>query len=166
MNNFNILQDWARSDDDQRHRVSFDGTIHTSMDKASTPWQKLTNGFQLSGAIQYYSPLPFNITTGSNTIQGTAARPTIGGVYIGRNVGVGFDLVNVSLRLSRTFPISERLRLQLMAEMFNVPNHTNDMIPSGSFGSGTYPTNPSATFGTPGAVGDPRGAQFALRLTF
>jgi hypothetical protein len=166
MNNFNILQDWARSDDDQRHRVSFDGTIHTPMDKASTPWKMVTNGFQLSGALQYYSALPFNITAGSNTIQGTGARPTIGGAYIGRNLGRGFDFFNVSMRLSRTFPVSERLHLELMAEVFNALNHTNDMIPNGTFGSGTYPTTPSATFGTPGAVGDPRGGQFALRVTF
>ncbi len=166
MNNFNILQDWARSDDDQRHRVSFDGAVHTSMGKASTPWQMLTNGFQLSGALQYYSALPFNITTGSNTIQGTGARPALGGVSIGRNLGRGFDFFNASLRLSRSFPIGERLRLELMAEMFNALNHTNDMIPNGTFGSGTYPTNPSAAFGTPGAVGDPRGGQFALRVTF
>ena len=62
--------------------------------------------------LQYYSPLPFNITTGANTIQGTAARPTINGVFINRNAGSGFDFFNLNARLSRSFPITERLRLE------------------------------------------------------
>ena len=31
IDNFNIWRDYGRSDDDQRHRVVFDGTVHTSM---------------------------------------------------------------------------------------------------------------------------------------
>ena len=34
INNYNIWQDYGRSDDDQRHRLVFDGTVHTSMAKA------------------------------------------------------------------------------------------------------------------------------------
>ena len=30
INNFNIWQDYGRSDDDQRHRLVFDGAIHSS----------------------------------------------------------------------------------------------------------------------------------------
>jgi len=166
MNNFNILQDWARSDDDQRHRLVLDATAHTPMGKADTFAKRLAYGFQLSGALQYYSALPFNITTGSNTIQGTSARPTIGGVYIGRNLGQGFDFFNVNLRLSRAFALTERLRLEALAETFNLLNHPNYMVPNGTFGSGVYPTNPLPTFGTPTAVGDDRSMQFGLKLTF
>ncbi len=57
--------------------------------------------------LQYYSPLPFNITTGANTIQGTAARPTVNGVFINRNAGTGFDSLSLGARLSRSFQISE-----------------------------------------------------------
>ena len=103
INNFNIWQDYGRSDDDQRHRLVFNGTIHSSMGKASTPWQRISRGFQLSGMLQYYSALPFNITTGANTIQGTSARPTVNGVFINRNAGTGFDFFNVNARLSRSF---------------------------------------------------------------
>src|SRR5262249_44538879 len=46
----NIWLDYGRSDDDQRHRVVVDGAV------------QLTHGFQLSGGLQYYSALPFNIT--------------------------------------------------------------------------------------------------------
>jgi hypothetical protein len=166
MNNFDIRQDWSRSDDDQRHRFVLDGTVHTPLTKANSLTRRLWYGFQLSGAIQYYSALPFNIVTGANTIQGTAARPTIGGVYVGRNLGAGFDFLNVNMRVSRSFALTERLHLEALAEAFNILNHPNYAVPNGTFGAGIYPTAPSATFGTPGAVGDDRSLQFGLRLTF
>jgi hypothetical protein len=85
---------------------------------------------------------------------------------IGRNAGIGFDFVNVNARLSRSFAITERLRLEAMAEAFNALNHRNDMIPNGTWGSGEYPSRPSASFGTATAVGDPRSFQLAARLNF
>lgn len=166
INNFNIWQDYGRSDDDQRHRLVIDGTVHTSMAKANSAWERLSHGFQLSSMLQYYSPLPFNITTGANTIQGTAARPTINGVFINRNAGTGFDFVNLGGRLSRSFQISERFRVQAMAEGFNLTNHVNGVTLNGVFGAGTYPTNPSPTYKQVTAVNDPRGFQFAVRATF
>jgi hypothetical protein len=166
IDNFNIWQDYGRSDDDQRHRLVFDGTIHSSMAKASTPWQRLSHGFQLSGMLQYYSALPFNITTGANTIQGTAARPTIDGTFINRNTGSGFDFFNVNARLSRTFRVGERLRLEGMAEAFNLLNHVNGVTLNGTFGTGAYPANPSPAFRQITAVSDSRSLQLALRLSF
>ncbi|HEY7209658.1 MAG TPA: TonB-dependent receptor [Bryobacteraceae bacterium] len=166
LDNFNIWRDWARSDDDQRHRVVFDGTVHSPMGKASTAWERISHGFQLSGILQYYSALPFNVTTGANTIQGTAARPTVHGDFIGRNTGHGFDFLSLSARLSRTFAFGERWRLEAFAESFNVLNHRNNLIPNGTFGTGAYPLNPLPSFGRPTAVGDPRSLQLALRLTF
>jgi hypothetical protein len=136
------------------------------MGKASTLWERISRGFQLSTILQYYSPLPFNITAGNTTIQGTAARPTVNGDFIGRNTGKGFDFFTVSARLSRVFPISERVRLEAVAEAFNALNHVNGVTLNGVFGSGAYPTNPSPTFMRTTAVGDPRSLQLALRLTF
>ena len=167
INNFNIWQDYGRSDDDQRHRLVFDATIHSSMDAANTTWKRLSHGFQLSGILQYYSALPLNLTTGANTVQGTSARPTLpDGSFIGRNTGSGFDYFSLNGRLSRTFVIGERLRLQGIAEAFNALNHRNNLIPNGVFGPGAYPNAALPTFGQPTAVGDPRTMQLALRLTF
>jgi hypothetical protein len=166
ISNFNLWQDWARSDDDQRHRVVFAATAHSPMGVANSMWDRLNHGFRLSGILQYYSPLPFNITTGANTVQGTAARPTLNGSFIGRNTGTGFDSFTVSGRLSRTFALGEHLHLEAMAEAFNALNHRNNLIPNGTFGLGLYPTNPLPAFRQPTAVGDPRSLQFALRLAF
>jgi hypothetical protein len=166
IDNFNIWQDYGRSDDDQRHRLVFDGTIHSPAGKASSNWEHLSHGFQLTAMVQYYSALPFNITTGANTIQGTAARPTINGAFINRNAGPGFDSLSVGARLSRSFQITERLRLEGLAEGFNLTNHVNGVTLNGVFGTGAYPSNPSASFGQVTAVNDPRSMQLALRLHF
>jgi len=166
INNFNIWQDYGRSDDDQRHRLVFDGTIHTSLGRADTLWEHLSHGFQLTGMLQYYSPLPFNITTGANTVQGTAGRPAINGVFINRNAGSGFDFFDLNARLSRAFQLTEALKLTLLAEGFNLTNHVNGVTLNGVFGTGAYPANPSPSFKQVTAVGDPRAFQLAVRLAF
>ncbi|QOY86836.1 TonB-dependent receptor [Paludibaculum fermentans] len=163
---YNIWQDWGRSDDDQRHRVVFNGTIHSSMSPAKTAWQLLSHGFQLGGMLQYYSALPFNITAGSNTVQGTAARPMVNGAFIERNAGQGFDLFNLNARLSRAFQFTERLRMEAIAETFNSLNRANGVTLNGVFGSGAYPANPSSTFGQVTSVADSRTMQLALRISF
>jgi hypothetical protein len=166
IDNFNIWRDYARSDDDQRHRLVFDGSIHSPGGPGANLWQRMTRGFTLNTLLQYSSPLPFNITTGAQTIQGTAARPTVNGVLMNRNAGVGFDFFSLGARLSRSFQLTERLRLEALAEGFNLTNHVNGVSLNGAFGTGLYPTNPSPSFGRVTAVGDPRGFQFALRVAF
>ncbi|HEX6545993.1 MAG TPA: TonB-dependent receptor, partial [Bryobacteraceae bacterium] len=166
LDNFNIWRDWGRSDDDQRQRLVIDGTLHSPMGPAHTVWEHVSHGFQLSGILQYYSPLPFNVTTGATTIQGTTARPIVNGDYIGRNTGIGFSNTTLNARLSRSFQLNERIRLEAMAEAFNLLNHRNNLFPNGTFGPGLYPVNPLPSFGQPTAVGDPRTLQLALRLTF
>jgi hypothetical protein len=166
IDNFNIWQDYSRSDDDQRHRVMFDGTIHSPIGAANTLWERISHGFQLNGMLQYYSALPFNITTGTTTIQGTSARPTINGAFISRNAGTGFDFVNVNARVSRTVQVTERSRLEATVEAFNLLNHVNGVALNGTFGTGAYPANPLPTFKQITAVADPRTLQFGLRVSF
>ncbi len=166
LNNFNIWQDYGRSDDDQRHRFVFEGSTHTPQGRANTLWGHVSHGFELTALLQYYSSSPLNLTTGSTTVQGTAARPSVGGVFIGRNVGTGADFFNLSGRLTRNLRVSDRVRLQLIAEGFNLTNHVNAVSLNGVFGTGSYPSNPSPTFRQITAVSDPRALQFALRLAF
>jgi hypothetical protein len=127
----NIWLDYGRSDDDQRHRVVFDGAVHS-------------HGFQLSGMLQYYSALPFNITSGVTTVQGTTGRPIVNGEFIPRNAGTGNDFFSVSARLSRTFRIGDRVTLEGMAEAFNALNHRNNLTRNGVFGAGRVPVEPVA----------------------
>ena len=163
---FDLSKDWGRSDDDQRHRFVFTGGVNSSMEPARDAWEVLSHGFQLSSMLQAYSALPFNITSGVTTIQGTAGRPTVNGEFIPRNAGVGSDFFSMSLRVSRAFRIGGRVRLEGLAEVFNLTNRTNNLTRNTNFGSGAYPTNPLPSFNQITAVGDSRTWQFALRARF
>ncbi len=72
INPLDVSKDWGRSDDDQRHRLVINGAVNTPREPAADAWGRITHGFQLSGMLQAYSALPFNITSGVNTTQGTA----------------------------------------------------------------------------------------------
>ena len=129
---FDLSKDWGRSDDDQRHRLVVNGAV-------------TVHGFQVSGLLQSYSALPFNITSGVTTLQGTAGRPIVNGAFIPRNAGIGPDFFSTSLRLSRTFTLSDRVRLEGLVEGFNLTNRANVVTVNGNFGAGAYPASPSST---------------------
>jgi hypothetical protein len=173
-----IMRDWGRSDDDQRHRLVVNATVNTSMAPATTAWERISHGFQLSSMLQYYSALPFNITSGVANLQGTTSRPLADGKtaptnfdvravsLIPRNAGIGSDFFSWNLRVSRAFPITGDVKIEGLVEAFNLTNRVNDLTRNSNFGAGAYPTNPVSTFNQITAVGDPRTLQFGLRLTF
>ena len=162
-NNFNIRDDRGLSDNDQRHRLTLSGQLQAPPARSDNLFRKVLAGFQLSSIFTYSSPYPFNVVIGGvNTIQGTAARPA----GVARNTGVGFNLATVDLRLGRSITITERWRLEAMAEAFNLFNRTNYLNPNTNFGTGPYPTSPISTFGRAQAAFDPRQIQFGLRVNF
>jgi hypothetical protein len=139
--------------------------------------ERLTNGWSFSYLFSYASALPFDVRAGSDLNADTNNNDrasTVGGVVsvgqnigsVGRNIGRGFSYQSLDLRLSRTFSLVERVRLQALVETFNVFNHANFQVPNGNFGTGIYPTSPAAGFGQPTAAADPRQMQFGLRLSF
>jgi hypothetical protein len=163
---FDLSKDWGRSDNDQRHRLVLSGTAQSPTTPAGNGWETLTRNWQLSGLLQAYSALPFNITSGVTTIQGTAGRPVVNGQFIERNAGEGNDFFSLGLRVSRTFHLTSRIGLEALAEAFNVTNRENVLTRNTNFGSGSYPDNPSPNFGQPTAVGEPRSFQLGARLRF
>jgi hypothetical protein len=184
INNFDFTVDRSPSDDYQRNRLAVNAMVNSPASEAHGFASHLTHGWRLSGILQYYSRLPFNATTGTNTRHATAQRPCIlsytltengglnpcteamGGAVIGRNAGAGFDFFGMNARLSRTFSITERVKLEGMAETSNALNHRNNMIPNGTWGTQADPSLPNSTFGQATAVGDPRNVQLAARFTF
>jgi hypothetical protein len=163
---FDLTKDWGRSDDDQRHRLVVNGSLQTSTKPATTGWERLVNGFQVSGILQAYSGFPFNVLSGVTTIQGTPGRPIVNSEFIPRNAGKGSAFLSLNLRVSRAIRLGDRAHLDLLAEGFNLTNHLNVVTRNTTFGSGTYPTNPLPTFGRPTGVGESRAFQFGLRLGF
>ena len=166
IDHLDLSKDWGRSDDDQRHRLVINGTVQTSTAPAATFWQYLVNGFQVSGMVQAYSRLPFNIISGVTTIQGTPGRPIVNGNFIDRNAGTGSDFFNVNVRVSRAFRLPGHVQLEALLEGFNLTNHVNVVTWNTNFGPGAYPTSPLPTFNQPTAVGEPRSFQFGARLRF
>jgi hypothetical protein len=123
-------------------------------------------GWSISGVLQYYSTLPLNLLAGTNTVQGTAARPLVNGDFLSRNAGTGCDSFTVSARVSKSFVWRERARVEVTAEAFNALNHRNDVSLNATFGPGAYPANPLPSFGQATVAGDPRGGQLGLRVSF
>ena len=166
INPFDPMQDWGRSDDDERHRLVINGSVNSPMGPARTVAGRLTHGFRVGALLRYYSTLPLNITSGVTTVQGTAARPIVDGTFIDRNSGTGPDFFSLDIRASRAFRINPRLALEAFLEAFNVTNRENAVTMIGNFGSGTYPASPSPAFGRVTAVGEPRSLQLAVRARF
>ena len=116
--------------------------------------------------LQMYSALPFNVTSGVTTIQGTPGRPLVNGQFIPRNAGIGTSFVNLNMRVSRVFPIGEHRAIEALIEVFNLTNHQNVLTRNTNFGTGAYPANPSITFGQVTALGEPRAFQLGARYRF
>ncbi len=148
-----ISKDWARSDDDQRHRLVVSGGIDY-------------RGVVLSSIVQYSSALPFNITSGVTTLQGTAGRPIVNGAFIERNAGVADDFFTWNARVAKSVAIKGRAKIEAGIEVFNLTNRRNDIARNATFGAGAYPGTPSATFNQITAVAEPRSAQLMVRFVF
>ncbi|HTP30551.1 MAG TPA: carboxypeptidase-like regulatory domain-containing protein [Candidatus Acidoferrales bacterium] len=92
---------------------------------------------------------------------------------VGRNALRGPGFFGFDLQLSRTFQVRERLRLQVIANAFNILNHTNFVgafAPAGLAAGSSYGTVStglnSSTFGQVTGAYDPRIFQFAMKLSF
>ena len=48
----NIMKDWGRSDNDQRHRLVISGSVNSPTTPATTMWERLSYGFQASSMLQ------------------------------------------------------------------------------------------------------------------
>jgi hypothetical protein len=160
-NNFDLRDERGLSDNDQRHRLTVSGSVETPRSGNTNGLSRVYENFQLSYIFTYASRLPFNVQLGADRNFDTNFndRP----VGVGRNTGRGFDFASLDLRLSRAFHLTERFRLEALAEGFNLLNRANLQIPNNVFGTGL---TPRATFGQPTAAGDPRQIQFGLRLSY
>ena len=137
-NLFNLATEYANSDRDQRHRLNF-YTI------AEMPW-----GIQGSIRMQAHSAQPITpeprflnlVDRGRNTLRKDNA-------YFAFNFG-----------LERSFHLGERMKLIPRLEVFNAFNNKNNVNPLSTPGLFNFDG-----FLRQG-VGDPRQAQFSVRLKF
>jgi carboxypeptidase family protein/TonB-dependent receptor-like protein len=118
-----------------------------------------TQGCKASPCVQWINPAAF--------------VPNAPGTFgnVGRNELRGPGTVNVDTALSRIFGITERFRLEVRAEAFNIINHANfvgGISPAGTVAAfATMNTNlSSSAFGQVQSAFDPRILEFALKVHF
>lgn len=159
VNDINQLGDFEKGNSllDQRHRAIISG------------WYNLPWHFTIGSVTTMASGVPYNITVGQdlNGDRQNTDRPFINGSIIGRNAGRGSAIYNVSSFVEHEFLFTERLRLSVRAEAFNLLNHSNYYGRNGVWGTGVIPL---ATLGRPNAgianVDPNREFQFVFRFRF
>jgi len=132
LNPFNLRQDYALSDLDQRRRFTMSAVWQPSLSQVSSAAvRRVFGGFQFSGILALtdgkpYSgftsgnPTPAGILGGLLGVGGSSRAP-----FVGRNTFTGPGAANVDVRLAREFKFSERFRWQLIVEGFNIFNRVH-----------------------------------------
>jgi hypothetical protein len=176
----------ANSNQDVRHRFIANFV-------ATGPEKTFLRQFELSSIITAQSARPFTIFAGFDTNNDT--NPVTDRVGLAaRNTYFGDKLVSADLRLSRYFRLRERLKLQVIAEVFNLFNRANVDEVTSVYNHGDFcgpipmsykdaasraiqaiqpcpvgtPGAPIANplFGQPRTTFNPRQLQFAAKFTF
>jgi hypothetical protein len=168
----NLGADRGLSEFDQRHKVVVAGVF-------DSPWKNpFLVGFQLAPIFTYNSGHPFNLLAGGE-VNGNNHTTNERPIGAGRDTGLGPDQINLDMRLSWQHKVSEKARLQLTAEAFNIANHTNYASVNNEVGPlfgltpgfttfavhGSAALSPSQPLGFTSAF-PKREIQLGLRLTF
>ena len=183
--NRNLRAERADSLFDQRHRFVFSGVLTSPPAwRNGTGAQRFFADFIVAPIIEISSGRPFNILTGfdtNNDQSNQTDRPNVlpdGRLVVpppfstgslGRNRGITHSYASLDLRVTRAIRFGERIRLDIIAEGFNLFNRFNEAAASpffqdvNAFGQrgpgGRYYSRPTAAY-------DPRQFQFGLKLNF
>jgi hypothetical protein len=126
---YNRQLERADSVQDVRHRFVGNFT-------ATAPDHGFARNFEFSGIVTLQSPRPFTIFVG-NDINGDTNPVTDRVGWSPRNAYRGDHLYTVDLRLARTFHFTERTKLSLAFDAFNVFNRQNVNEVTSVYGGGT-----------------------------
>ncbi len=186
---FNIRGDRGLSDFDARHRFVINWLYELPL-----KGDRLVEGWQLSSIIQLQSGNPVNLVTNNNSFTGVnnTLRPDLVGPIViledptrwfdtsafvtpttpvthfgnlGRNVVIGPGFHNVDFSVLKKTNITERLRTEFRAEVFDLFNHANFGQPGRVVGTPTFGVITNTRFPTSDS-GSSRQLQFALKLIF
>jgi outer membrane receptor protein involved in Fe transport len=196
----NLQRDYGPTPNDQRHRFTFSGVWELPAGIHLAPIFTLASAVPIdillpdgssrvcelqrnAGARQFHTGAQLNAAIrqinaagGSlcpNTIPGTGFGPRVPLPLVPDDVKLGDRFSSLDLRVSKRFRLGEHVRIEPIAEVFNLFNVTNVLGFSKSNYSGFGNVIASADFGRPvttaGGVfgsGGPRAFQFAARVTF
>lgn len=155
-NPFNLAAEWGRSLTDRRHRFVFNGV-------AELPW-----GFQVSGLVWAMSGRAYHNNFGGDSngdglyLQERFDRAT--GMTLVRNGNTSDPIFKVDLRASKNFTLYKSLRVEAIAEAFNLFNRAN--YDPDSYGT-VYGTSQYLKPGpSTGELYLPRNIQLGFRIRF
>ncbi|HVQ38641.1 MAG TPA: TonB-dependent receptor, partial [Pyrinomonadaceae bacterium] len=186
--NRNFRAERADSLFDQRQRFVFSGVWAApgAWRSSSSGAERFFSDFTVAPILEISSGRPFNIITGTETngdLQSSNDRPSVdasGNLFaptatpftsgsLGRNSGITHSYAALDLRVTRAIRFGERMRLDIIAEGFNLFNKFNEAGASPFFsdvnafaqraGNGRYHSRPTAAY-------DSRQFQFGLKLNF
>jgi hypothetical protein len=175
----NLRAEYGNSNQNVPNRLVLN-SVMTSPWKVKGPLGYLANDFEISPSYALQSGLPYSMTTSgtlSSGFAGTGVTPLsgIGGGINGSNGtfrvpgiernGFAQRKTNVlDLRISKRFAVTERVKLELYGESFNLVNHQNVTgvntlgYTLGFTGTSAVPTGNTLTFNT--ATANPTVSQF------
>jgi Carboxypeptidase regulatory-like domain len=146
------------------------GTQRPGLNLVQNPFSGVSHTFSAAnGGMPWVNPAAFCVP-GSAGCPGPTTT-TLDGAFIGdiaRNSFYGPGFADVDLSVIKNIPLTERIRLQLRAEMFNLFNRKNLATGPGSVGSSGYVGDTIGDFnGAPGlGPGEPFNLQIAAKIIF
>jgi hypothetical protein len=166
----NLNAERALSSFDQRHKLVVYGTVETPTDGSGL--RAVFSNFTFSPIVRANSSRPFNLLAGID-LNGDRHPTTDRPARAGRNTGIGPDFWTVDLRVTRKISVSERSKVEIMAEAFNILNRLNFQSVNSTVGLMPGPFNvrgrrdrsPSQPLGFT-AADDPRRIQLGVRFSF
>jgi hypothetical protein len=148
--------DWARSDNDRRHKFDLLGTFEPS------------SLFSLGVALQAYSGKPVNVTTGLDSNGDGVFNDRPNGGLAPRNSLHGPGLLNLDVNVAHDFHFKKEKKdgpvLTAALNIFNILNHPNYVTYIGVIGRDGGPRNPN--FGSPASAYPGRRFQINLECKF
>lgn len=187
MDSYNFKNERGRASYDRRHILVLSYVYPLPFWRDQNAWYKVAlGGWQLSGITMIQTGMPLNLNIqGDRAGTGTSGqRPDVIGDWeipektvsqwfnpaafgvpaagtfgnLGRNVLTGPGTNNWDLSAQKFFRITEGIRAELRAEMFNAPNHLSYWSVATTVGA--------SNFGQVTGAMDPRTFQFGLKLVF
>lgn len=165
--------EWGPGDNDVEHRMVLSGVWNIEYAKGNDAWwsKMFLQGWALSGIVSWQTGFPYSATVGVDLNRdGNTRNDRAPG--IGRNSFRTEDQLSIDPRISKTIPLRGDLRLQLIAEAFNITNESNVTgVRTGYYNFANNTLTRVSNFGEPtsatGATGSgPRTIQLAGKITF
>ena len=159
----------ALSANDQRHRFVFSGTFDLPFgdeDEGTKPrglFPKLFGNIEAAPILTIGSGRPINPLTGLDANRSGAFPLSSRPLGLGRNsLSTGMQ-AQLDLRILKFFKVGEHGKLDLVAESFNLLNHTNVVALNQFYGT---QVSPLPAFARPNKAGIPRQLQFSVDFEF